>query len=131
MKDYNDLRERWLAKYRQARRDPKDYKRVVYANSAAQPAYAAAQPVYAAAQPVYAATQLYAIPKHEYVDPAQEALKYLAQVGYRGLTVEDLTRLLPRDCRFEDELTVMADVRAYFTFAYQVGGYPNETGVTK
>ncbi|KIK91551.1 hypothetical protein PAXRUDRAFT_830752 [Paxillus rubicundulus Ve08.2h10] len=47
-----------------------------------------------------------------------EALHYLSQAGYSGLSVADLARLLPPDA-FEDELIVMADVRAYFHVAYK------------
>ncbi|KAF9220695.1 hypothetical protein BS17DRAFT_810582 [Gyrodon lividus] len=50
--------------------------------------------------------------------PEVAALRHLAQAGYKGLRVEDLVRLLPPD-GFEDELTVMADVRAYFHVAYK------------
>ncbi|KAF8839211.1 hypothetical protein BDN67DRAFT_906014, partial [Paxillus ammoniavirescens] len=46
------------------------------------------------------------------------ALEYLSQAGYGALSVEDLARLLPPDA-FEDELIVMADVRAYFHVAYK------------
>ena len=54
------------------------------------------------------------------ISPETQALQYLAQAGYKGLTVDDLARLSPRDKCFEDELIVMADVRAYFTLAYKV-----------
>lgn len=57
----------------------------------------------------------------ERVSPVDEALRYLAQAGYKGLTVDDLARLSPPDRRFDDELIVMADVRAYFTIACKVG----------
>ena len=95
LKDFQDLRERWLAKYRLARRDPEAYKIPI------QPANTTGG-------------------THSIDYPTQQALEYLAQAGYKGLTVEDLTRLSPRD-QFEDELIVMADVRAYFTIAYRVG----------
>jgi hypothetical protein len=76
-RDYDDIRDKWLNKYRRARR----YRAVVDVTS-----------------------------------PESQALMYLARAGYGGLTVEDLVRLAPRD-NFEDELIVMADVRAYFTIA--------------
>ncbi|KIJ12488.1 hypothetical protein PAXINDRAFT_171173 [Paxillus involutus ATCC 200175] len=48
------------------------------------------------------------------------ALNYLAQAGYSGLTADDLNRLRPYNPDdFEDELIVMADVRAYFHVAYK------------
>ncbi|KIJ12486.1 hypothetical protein PAXINDRAFT_171167 [Paxillus involutus ATCC 200175] len=46
------------------------------------------------------------------------ALHYLAQAGYSGLTAGDLARLLPPE-PFEEELIVMAHVRAYFHVAYK------------
>lgn len=56
----------------------------------------------------------------ELVSPVDEALRYLARAGYKGLTADDLARLSPRDQCFDDELVVMADVRAYFTIACKV-----------
>ncbi|KAG1840219.1 P-loop containing nucleoside triphosphate hydrolase protein [Suillus tomentosus] len=47
-----------------------------------------------------------------------KALRALAEAGYAGLRVSDLARLLPPDS-FEEELVVMADVRAYFHVAYK------------
>ncbi|KAH7883417.1 P-loop containing nucleoside triphosphate hydrolase protein, partial [Phlebopus sp. FC_14] len=60
--------------------------------------------------------------RHVRVDnesPDVVALRALAQLGYGGLSVNDLARLLPPDARFEQELIVMADVRAYFHVAYK------------
>ncbi|KAF9220694.1 hypothetical protein BS17DRAFT_739183 [Gyrodon lividus] len=51
-------------------------------------------------------------------DALIDALHYLSLAGYKELSVGDLTRLLPPD-PFEDELIVMADVRAYFHVAYK------------
>ena len=85
--DYLDLRDKWLAKYRYARRNPG---RAVENDSS-----------------------------------VQRALQYLAQAGYTDLDVDDLARLSPRDKQVDDELIVMADVRAYFTIACKVGDiYP-------
>ncbi|KAG2046501.1 hypothetical protein BDR06DRAFT_965031 [Suillus hirtellus] len=50
--------------------------------------------------------------------PKAKALRALAEAGYAGLQVSDLARLLPPDS-FEEELVVMADVRAYFHVAYK------------
>ncbi|KAH9937926.1 P-loop containing nucleoside triphosphate hydrolase protein [Epithele typhae] len=47
-----------------------------------------------------------------------EALATLARLGYTGLTEEDLGRLRQAD-EYEDELAVMAEVRAYFQVAYK------------
>ena len=101
LNDFQDLRARWLAKYRQARRDPEGYK-ITRRPGEAPPTDSSTQKV----------------------------LQYLAQAGYKDLTVDDLTRLCPRD-QFEDELIVMADVRAYFTIAYKVGGYSTESDTAR
>ncbi|KAG1834946.1 P-loop containing nucleoside triphosphate hydrolase protein [Suillus subluteus] len=50
--------------------------------------------------------------------PGAKALRALAEAGYAGLRVSDLARLLPPDS-FEEELVVMADVRAYYHVAYK------------
>ncbi|KAG2034094.1 P-loop containing nucleoside triphosphate hydrolase protein [Suillus americanus] len=49
---------------------------------------------------------------------SNKALRALAEAGYANLRVSDLARLLPPDS-FEEELIVMADVRAYFHVAYK------------
>jgi hypothetical protein len=51
--------------------------------------------------------------------PEAKALRALADAGYANLRVSDLARLLPPDS-FEEELSVMADVRAYYHVAYKV-----------
>jgi hypothetical protein len=48
------------------------------------------------------------------------ALRALSELGYENLSLEDLSRLHPPD-RFGEEITVMADVRAYWQVAYKVG----------
>lgn len=48
----------------------------------------------------------------------REALALLAKLGYTGLTAEDLPKLSPPD-EFEEELHVMAEVRAYFQVSYK------------
>ncbi|KAH7908747.1 P-loop containing nucleoside triphosphate hydrolase protein [Hygrophoropsis aurantiaca] len=50
--------------------------------------------------------------------PVDKALRFLAQAGYGNLVEKDLVRLLPPD-QFQDELVVMADVRAYFNVSYK------------
>lgn len=47
-----------------------------------------------------------------------EALALLAKLGYTGLNADDLGKLNPPD-EFEEELQVMAEVRAYFHVAYK------------
>ena len=49
----------------------------------------------------------------------QEAIAALAKLGYVGLTPDDLGKLHPPDI-YEEELEVMAEVRAYFQVAYKV-----------
>ncbi|KAG2335317.1 hypothetical protein BDR05DRAFT_942653 [Suillus weaverae] len=51
--------------------------------------------------------------------PEAKALRALAEAGYANLTTSALARLLPPDT-FQEELIVMADVRAYFHVAYKV-----------
>lgn len=48
-----------------------------------------------------------------------DALAALAALGYHGVTAEDLAKLRPPD-EYEEELQVMAEVRAYFQVAYKV-----------
>lgn len=50
---------------------------------------------------------------------AQRALDALASLGYRHICEQDFVRLHPPDA-FDEELTVMADVRAYFQVAFKV-----------
>ena len=105
-KDYEDLCERWLVKYRKARRKPGDYR--------IRPAIPQDGPMFVSSPP---SSRWGGV---EVISPETQALEYLAQAGYNGLSVDDLARLLPRDQHFEEELVVMADVRAYFTIACKV-----------
>ncbi|KAG1816627.1 P-loop containing nucleoside triphosphate hydrolase protein [Suillus variegatus] len=61
---------------------------------------------------------MYRAPVYEKEEARAKALRALAEAGYAGLQVSDLARLLPPDS-FEEELVVMADVRAYFHVAYK------------
>ena len=47
------------------------------------------------------------------------AIQGLAALGYHGLTEVDLKKLRPVD-RYEMEMEVMAEIRAYFQIAYKV-----------
>jgi thymidylate synthase ThyX len=58
-------------------------------------------------------------PYSEVETPQAKALRALVEAGYPNLRVSDLARLLPPDS-FEEELVVMADVRAYYHVAYKV-----------
>ncbi|KAG2148928.1 P-loop containing nucleoside triphosphate hydrolase protein [Suillus clintonianus] len=58
-------------------------------------------------------------PNHYYEESLESrALRALAEAGYVGLTVANLSRLLPPE-PYEKELIVMADVRAYYQVAYK------------
>jgi hypothetical protein len=52
-------------------------------------------------------------------EKVQAALALLVQVGYPGVTEDDLGKLNPPD-EYETELLVMAQVRGYFQVAYKV-----------
>lgn len=51
--------------------------------------------------------------------PVAKALRALAEAGYPNVQASDLSRLVPSDS-FEEELIVMAEVRAYYHVAYKV-----------
>ncbi len=52
--------------------------------------------------------------------PTDRALLALAELGYKNLAASDLARLNTAPDNFQEELMVMADVRAYFQVAYKV-----------
>ncbi|KAL4244707.1 hypothetical protein ABKN59_010895 [Abortiporus biennis] len=52
-------------------------------------------------------------------DDRKEALKALAKSGCSGLTVEDLRKLLLASDEFEEEMEIMAEVKAYFQLYYK------------
>ncbi|KIK78305.1 hypothetical protein PAXRUDRAFT_334451 [Paxillus rubicundulus Ve08.2h10] len=86
------LREKWLNKYRLGRKNPNQYQ--------------------------FRDPAPWESPRSSYY--VDDALNSLSQAGYPGLTADDLTRLRPQNPdAFEDELIVMADVRAYFHVAYK------------
>lgn len=69
----------------------------------------------------YPSTWAPATPSHVYSvseTPEAKALRALAEAGYANLGIPDLARLLPPDS-FQEELVVMADVRAYYHVAYK------------
>ena len=116
-KDFEDLREKWLFRYRKARRNPGEHR-------IPQPPSEKLSLTSMKAPCTPSPARHKGMPNQilEENSPETQALRYLAQAGYKGLTVDDLARLSPRDQYFEDELIVMADVRAYFTLAYKVRG---------
>jgi hypothetical protein len=54
-----------------------------------------------------------------YPNKINSALALLADVGYPGVTAEDLGKLRPVD-EFAAEIAVMSEVRGYFQCAYKV-----------
>ncbi|KZT07896.1 uncharacterized protein LAESUDRAFT_811749 [Laetiporus sulphureus 93-53] len=82
------------------------------ASSTAQPVLTSAETLPFAAQPAPEAD----LEEREKLQ--KEALALLTKLGYTGLEVEDLGKLNPPD-EFEEELEVMAEVRAYFHVAYK------------
>ena len=50
-------------------------------------------------------------------------LALLADIGYSGLSIEDLGKLNPPD-EYEAELNMMAEVRGYFQVSYKASGHP-------
>jgi hypothetical protein len=69
--------------------------------------------------PKYLSSELEQPPPLMVETPAAKALRALAEAGYPNLQASDLSRLLPPDS-FEEELIVMAEVRAYYHVAYKV-----------
>ncbi|KAI0368237.1 hypothetical protein BV20DRAFT_480715 [Pilatotrama ljubarskyi] len=83
------MRDKWFARYKQVRADPQNH-------------------------------GLHRLPSSSDVLTAAErnALTALRALGYANVSVHDLVRLYPRDA-YEDEMTVMADVRSYFQVVYK------------
>ena len=157
LNDYQNLRAKWLAKYRNARRKPSEYKipepiplEEDFGTRPGSPGVcdptepsgflgswtkeetpkkqkykgkmsSQAQKAYGMGETIVVNESPRSHPPAPVVSPIDQALRYLVQAGYEGLTVDDLARLAPPDEQFDDELTVMADVRAYFTIACKVG----------
>ncbi|KAG1745120.1 P-loop containing nucleoside triphosphate hydrolase protein [Suillus paluster] len=94
------LREKWLAHYKTSMEEGGEAE--VFSYESIEPTRA------------YAPSRV-----HSMTDTPQSiALRALADAGYPNLRVPDLARLLPPDS-FEEELIVMADVRAYYHVAYK------------
>lgn len=110
---YETVRRKWLAHYRWVRYNPLRYLR-----SPPSPASEASHVPYA--QPERAPSpyrDARDVPREK--SAKDKALEALAELGYGDLSVGDLSRLHPPN-QFDEELTVMADVRAYFQVAYKV-----------
>jgi vacuolar protein sorting-associated protein 1 len=64
--------------------------------------------------------------RSQYNTAHQKVLSALSNIGYTGLTIDDvMQRLVPTD-EFEDELIVMAEVSAYFQVAHKVSARPRQ-----
>ena len=57
-------------------------------------------------------------PQSNQVQPVSDPLQAVVRSGFEGLSSADVAKLVPGG-NFEDELVVMADVRAYFQVAYK------------
>jgi vacuolar protein sorting-associated protein 1 len=93
---YESVRRKWLARYRSIRRSSSRY--LITSSPLSESLPRRVTPISA----------------------ENRALQALSELGYTDLQLEDLARLHPPDL-FEEELTVMSDVRAYFQVAYKVG----------
>jgi hypothetical protein len=116
------LREKWLAYYKTVRSRPGQYKARNQAPELGEDAceeISEAIPEFKFASPSRRSYPNYSMEESPVETPEDTALKALAAAGYSNLRVSDLARLLPPDS-FEEELVVMADVRAYFNNAYKV-----------
>ena len=56
--------------------------------------------------------------EEERSEELQNVLESLRRLGYSGVRGDDLRKLLPSD-EYEEELALMAEVRAYFKIAYK------------
>ena len=54
----------------------------------------------------------------ERAEELRNVLEGLKRMGYNGVRSEDLQKLAPSD-EYEEELALMAEVRAYFKVAYK------------
>ena len=62
-------------------------------------------------------------PRGDYIANQRQVLSLLAQMGH-NVSAEDLGKLIPSDI-YEEEMSVMAEVQAYFKVAYKVKTYPS------
>jgi hypothetical protein len=120
----DSAREKWLSCYRQARRSPARFLKPMTPGSLVGSEYSGIQtvptsPRSSASPHVYQQRFSRSPPLQRYSNPTQTALEALAEVGYANITASDLSRLSPPD-EFEEELQVMANVRAYFQVAHKV-----------
>lgn len=104
-------REKWLSHYRSVRRYPESYK---------IPLEDGPRPILSdpSSARVIHRQYSYSRSRSRSPSPTEKALSALAELGYKNLTATDLARLTQED-RFQEEIIVMADVRAYFQVAYK------------
>ena len=134
---FQTLREKWLAHYKTVRTKPSKYKASVVGPSdvfpedceeihgspelCATPSPWIPPPPRPASGRPYAPSPMVMEPR--FCPPVEtseaKALRALAEAGYPNVRVSDLARLLPPDS-WEEELVVMADVRAYYQVSYKV-----------
>ncbi|EIN04192.1 hypothetical protein PUNSTDRAFT_146674 [Punctularia strigosozonata HHB-11173 SS5] len=108
---FEDARCKWLAHYHEVRRD-----RHIHLQRAALAKAQAETPYSTDEEDEDEDTSVFAGVKGESSD--QSALRALAMRGYGGIKLSNLKCLHPQE-DFENELVVMADVRAYFQVAYK------------
>ncbi|KAG2129046.1 P-loop containing nucleoside triphosphate hydrolase protein [Suillus bovinus] len=101
------LRDKWLSRYKTARSRSSQYKAHHIREDGVVPP-----------QPETPSSKSKARISSTIEITEEKALRALAEAGYTNLRVSDLARLLPPDS-FEEELVVMADVRAYYHVAYK------------
>jgi GTPase SAR1 family protein len=111
--------------YSSARETPREYdlpravaSNMVYISPSYSPPSARAQPVLHAVPPVARDSGTSSRVHSTWETPEAKALRALAEAGYANIGIPDLARLLPPDS-FQEELVVMADVRAYYHVAYK------------
>jgi hypothetical protein len=112
------LREEWLAHYKRVRLDPSQYR---VGNRAQEGTDALREAVHLGAELLteglsYSMSGRSSRPFTMAETPGANALRALAEAGHPDLWGSDLTR----PDSYEEELVVMADVRAYYHIAYKV-----------
>ena len=87
---------------------------------AAQPASTSTAASIPQSGPVFASQNLApALINDDRAKDIENVLEGLRKLGYNGLSAADLSRLNPPD-KYEEELSLMAEVRAYFKVSYKV-----------
>ncbi len=103
-------REKWLSLYKSIRNNPDQYLKRSRPPAAEMPPAFTHSSLHQMGPPKLSTGQ----------SPTDRALSALAELGYKNLAASDLARLNTAPDNFQEELMVMADVRAYFQVAYKV-----------